>query len=231
MRGFFISIISSLAFMIFSVALLASNAYSEVRYVLPEGKPKLAGQALNIHFWGGVNQAKIVDLLSAIDNFNIDYPQAKTINLYINSGGGDMDAGWAGYMAIKSSRIPVRTINVATTDSAATLLYCASPERYVVNGATFLLHPAAIRFDSGDYKPDVLNRKIEYLKNLNHYFLKAYGECTNLDEKDIQQLLTAENFSKSVDDDEAVKIGLASKILTVEFPGAASAYIFDPEKE
>ncbi|PYE86823.1 ATP-dependent Clp protease proteolytic subunit [Phyllobacterium leguminum] len=210
--------------------LLAGSAHSEVRYVLPDGKANLSGQDINIHFSGNITNQKIVDLESAIDRFNIRQPEAKIINLYINSYGGDMEAAWTGYAAIKSSKIPIRTINEAVTDSAGTLLYCAATQRYVMNGATFLLHPAAASLGSGNYKPDAISREAEKLKNANNYFLKAYTGCSNLSENDIQQMLKSEYTSKTFGDTEAVKIGLASEVLSVEYPGAASAYIFDADK-
>ncbi|WP_273795024.1 ATP-dependent Clp protease proteolytic subunit [Brucella intermedia] len=210
------------------VLLQTGDAYAEVRYILPSAKSGFPGQEVNIHFSGAINQGKIVDLQSAIDKFNIEEPTAKVINLYINSSGGDMDSGWSGYLAIKSSRIPTRTIDVAKTDSAATLLYCASTQRYVMDGATFLLHPAAISSSpSQDAKPDEVNRKKMYLDNLNKYFLRVYRECTHLNESKIHQILSAEYFSKIVDDAEAIRIGLAKKILSVEYPPGASAYIYD----
>lgn len=223
MRKTFLSIVAC-------ASLFASNAHSELKYVLPDEKSTLSGQDINIHFWGAVSDEKIIDLESVIDKININYPQAKTINLYINSEGGSMDAGWAGYAAIKSSKIPIRTINEAKTDSSATLFYCASAQRYVMNGATFRLHPAAVSFNSGYYQPDDLARKEEYLKNLNDYFSKAYSECTNLNKNDIQKMLTTEYSSRTIGDAEAVKIGLANGILSVEYPSGASAYIFDPDK-
>ncbi|WP_188821164.1 ATP-dependent Clp protease proteolytic subunit [Brucella endophytica] len=211
-------------------SVLAHTALADVRYVLPHDNSKLSGQDVNVQFWGAINAAKIVDLETVIDKINLEYPEVHAINLYINSGGGDMDSGWVGYTAIKSSKIPIRAINVAKTDSAATLLFCGASQRYVMEGASFLLHPAAISLSSFDYKPDMLDRKVEYLKNLNKYFFKAYRGCTNLKEEDIRKMLSAEESSRSADDTEAIRIGLASKILTAEFPGGASAYILDPAR-
>jgi hypothetical protein len=68
--------------------IFAGNANAEVRYILPKEKSNLSGQDVNIHFSGTVNQTKIVDLESAIDKFNIDFPEAKAIISTAPAAGG-----------------------------------------------------------------------------------------------------------------------------------------------
>jgi ATP-dependent protease ClpP protease subunit len=96
-----------------------------------------------------------------------------------------------------------------------------------MSGARFVLHPAAELVKSEAIKPDALGRLSANLKAANDRIAKVYEGCTNLSQADIGKMLTAEYFSRNVGDAEAVKIGLANKILSVEYPGAASAYIFD----
>ncbi len=211
----------------FIVTFASGNGFASVRYVLPNSDLDIKNKDINVYFFGGINNNKIIDLINAIDKFNIEYPKASAINLYINSYGGSMDAGWAGYGAIKSSKIPVKTINISSTNSSATLLYCAAEQRYVMSSATFLLHPAAKSFTEGDYKPNEVDRQAEFLKNMNKYFFKAYSECTSLKTDEIHKVLSAEQFSRIISDEEAVKLNISSQVISSYFPAAASAYIYD----
>lgn len=61
----------------------------------------------------------------------------------------------------------------------------------------------------------------------NQMFSSTYKSCTNLSVDEISQTLKAEYFAKLLTADDAVKIGLAGKILDKKYPDATSAYIVD----
>ena len=74
---------------------------------------------IKIVYIGEVNGTKVAELMAGIDDINASYPAVKEISLYINSFGGDMEAGYIGGQAVRGSRIPIKTINAAMTGSAA----------------------------------------------------------------------------------------------------------------
>ncbi|VFS51958.1 ATP-dependent Clp protease proteolytic subunit [Budvicia aquatica] len=90
-----------------------------------------------ILYVGGVDEAKVVELISAIDEINIKYKNTRKIFLYINSSGGDMDSGYMAYEAVRNSTIPIVTVNASMTGSSATMMYCGAKERLMMSGAYF----------------------------------------------------------------------------------------------
>lgn len=46
--------------------------------------------------------------MAGIDDINASHPAVKEILLYINSIGGDMEAGYMGGQAVRGSRIPIK---------------------------------------------------------------------------------------------------------------------------
>jgi ATP-dependent Clp protease, protease subunit len=211
----------------FTYAFLICPVMAEMSSFIPEDKGKISDRDASIYFFGDINDKKVIELQSSIDTMIGNYPKLRHINLYISSLGGSMDAGWAGYWAVKNSPIPIRTINLSRIASAATLIYCAGAERSALPGTSFLLHPAFKSLQSDDYKPDVFERLQSDLALANQMFSTTYKSCTTLPVDEISQLLKAEYFAKRLTADEAVKIGLAGKILDKKYPDAASAYIVD----
>ncbi len=64
--------------------------------------------------------------MSVLDEINQRYVNAKELVISFSSDGGDMDAALSMYYAIKSSQIPVTTVNVSAVMSAATIPFCAA---------------------------------------------------------------------------------------------------------
>ncbi|KAB2715423.1 ATP-dependent Clp protease proteolytic subunit [Brucella intermedia] len=211
----------------FTYAFLIHPVMAEMSSFVPEDKAKISDRDASIYFFGEVNDKKVIELQSSIDTMIGNYPKLRHINLYISSLGGSMDAGWAGYWAVKNSPIPIRTINLSRIASAATLIYCGGAERSALPGTSFLLHPASKSVHSDDYKPDFFERMQADLALANQMFSSTYKSCTNLSVDEISQTLKAEYFAKLLTADDAVKIGLAGKILDKKYPDATSAYIVD----
>ncbi|MFC0229425.1 ATP-dependent Clp protease proteolytic subunit [Serratia aquatilis] len=165
-----------------------------------------------VNFTADVTPKSASELSSVIDEINVNYPKLKRILLYINSGGGDMDSGRLAYWSVKNSHIPITTVDVSMTASAATLFYCAADQRYALPGSHFILHPASISIPSGDAKPndvDIINRNI----NLgNEIFKGIYKKCTSLSDAEIKTILYSEQGSLSLNPQEAMKIKLTTNI-------------------
>ena len=70
------------------------------------------------------------------------------IDVFISSGGGDADAGFAIYDVIKFVKSPVRTISVGLTGSAATTVFLGARKenRFALPNARLLIHQPATSF-------------------------------------------------------------------------------------
>jgi|GEM_PF-7127353 len=60
--------------------------------------------------------------------------------VYIDSGGGDSDAGLVIYNSIKSIPILVTTVNVGSVGSAAVWMFCAGKRRFAMPNTSFIIH-------------------------------------------------------------------------------------------
>lgn len=187
-------------------------------------------RSAKIIYTGDVSDKKIVEMMVSIDDINANYPNVKEIALYINSFGGDMEAGYMGAQAIKGSKIPVKTINAAMTGSAATLIYCSGVRRETLSGATFLIHPAASQNMQKTYlkKNEIilLNRDIE---NASTMFIESYASCFNNYEKQINNALSSEDNRIYLRMPESIKYGIAQKQINGIPPSDIAFYISSSE--
>ena len=65
-------------------------------------------ESAKIVYIGKINGNKMAELMAGIDDINASHPAVKEILLYINSIGGDMEAGYMGGQAVRGSRIPIK---------------------------------------------------------------------------------------------------------------------------
>ncbi|MBB3218992.1 ATP-dependent Clp protease protease subunit [Ochrobactrum sp. RC6B] len=215
-------------FIIFN-SISAANANS--RKIGPEDNNKKDEVSIaKIYFSGSVNGEKVGELIQAIDDANINYRKLKRIYLYINSDGGDMDSGYAGYWAVKSSRTPVTTVNMGMVMSSASMIFCGADDRQSLKGGRFILHPASVSVGNAYVQPDQLQRKVQQLDGYNAMFRDVYKECTKLSEQEIADFLHAENQRRFMLPDEARQTGLIAKIADKIMDSSVSYFVTDTNK-
>jgi len=177
-----------------ALILAATPALADYRKTGPaDEKDHSTLSEAKVYFTGEVTAQKAAALFRALDDANISYPKLKHIYLYIDSYGGDMDSGYAAYWAIKSSRTPVTTVNLATVMSSATMMFCGGKERASMKGGRFILHPAAAGIELKWAQPDQLAALQKNVSEFNRMFADTYRECTNMNETEISHTLYSEN--------------------------------------
>ena len=186
---------------------------------------------IRIVYTGGIGTAGMTDLLSTLDKINLTYTNAQGIDLYLNSGGGDMDSGYMGYNAIRGSRIPVTTVNAAMVGSAASLLFCAGQSRQAFAGSWFILHPAAATVSGQqELKPDTLNRLSVLLSHYNGVFSSVYRACSRLNDQEIKDMLSAEYLRKDWSALQAQEAGFITDIV-IQPAQADAVWFIQPDKK
>jgi len=184
-----------------------------------------------IIFNGSIEADNSLELIESLEKLNHNYPALKDITLYINSYGGDMDSGYMLFQAVKSSAIPVVTVNLSMTASAATLMYCAAKQRLVMPAAMFLLHPASVENINRQYlKPDELARLKEMNDRSNQLFKSVYKKCTNLSDSETDALVYSESSSVLLNARQAVAKKMATGITDVLKQADISLTISDEKK-
>ncbi|MCZ4093606.1 ClpP family protease [Sinorhizobium psoraleae] len=181
---------------------------------------------VKIVYTGEVNEDKIAALASALDEINVKYKSAHDIYLYISSPGGKVDSGNVGYQVIRSSVVPVTTINLSMVGSAATMLYCAGQKRLVLDDTSFLLH-APTRWIQGELAAnDIINQQ-ESLATSHAELKTIYRTCTNLSDERIEEITYSEDTHVFAGVEKALSIGLATGTARNVEPADATWYIYD----
>lgn len=211
---------------IFFISLIIEPAEANTVFLKKSNIDEKQYATAKIMFEGEVNTENMMALITSLDEINLSYPSVKKIKLYINSEGGAVESGYSAYEAIKSSRIPVTTINLGQVSSAATLLYCGGKERLVFPSAFFLLHAP---YTTNNYGEDLKLNHIELLKNsvmqAADMLREVYEHCTSLQKEELDQLFFSEDFSISMKYDKAIKYGMATGKASSIAPADVGYYI------
>lgn len=178
-----------------------------------------------VYYSGNMTVKMTSNLIEAIDDINTK-DNVRKIYIYINSYGGDMDAGLMASSSIQSSRIPVTTVAMSTVGSSATLMLCAAKERKSLPDGSIYLHPSFIEYN-GDVRPSDIQALSKESNRFNKMFHRAYEKCTNISNEKIDEILYSESNRLTFTPDEAIKIGLISSIEDKIIDSALVYYITD----
>lgn len=214
MLKFYISLM--MAFLLTSIKIV--QAESDVLH-------QPTNEIAKIYYSADMKTSSISELIRIIDEIN-EEPEIKKIYLYINSYGGDMDAGLMASAAIKSSRIPVTTVAMSTVGSSATIMLCAATDRRSLSDGYIYFHPSFINF-SGDVRPNNIQEMNNEIKRFNNMFKKTYTECTSLNDDIINNILYSESNRVTYSPEEAKDIGLISVIDSKIIEAVKNFYITD----
>lgn len=140
------------------------------------------------------------DVLKAIEGANGD-----RLDVYINSGGGDISAGSEIYAALQAYPGQVFIHVVGYACSAASVIACAGHSDMVRTGL-FMYHNVSGGF-RGDYH--AMNKGAEILQVANRAIAAAYREKTGKSEKELLDAMDAETWMTAED---AVAMGFIDEI-------------------
>lgn len=169
---------------------LAANA--ELKKIPADYLENETAESAKIFYTAAVEPNLISELLFSIDDINIHYPHLKKIYLYLNSDGGDMDSGQIAYWAVKSSKIPISTINLSMVGSSATIIFCGAKERLSLPGGKFLLHASSLTGSEGLLRPDDIDNLKKESALYNQVFFDTYKQCTDYSDQEISRFLHSE---------------------------------------
>lgn len=133
----------------------------------------------------------------------------KPIKLFINSPGGDADAGFAIFDLVRFIKPDVKTICTGITASAAVIILLGAEKknRYSLTNARILIHQPStgIMGTAADIEIEA-SEILKFRDKINHLIAEETGQSIEKIEND-----TRRNFWMS--GEEALKYGLISKIV------------------
>lgn len=139
----------------------------------------------------------------------LDSENHSPINMYINSPGGVIYAGFAIYDTMKILKSPISTIAVGFSGSMGTVILTAGAKgrRYALPHATVHMHPAG--GGSKGYTEDV---RIAYLEQerLQNQLFYIIGKHSNHKQEEIEEMFRRDRFMNAA---EAKDYGLVDEVL------------------
>lgn len=158
----------------------------------------IVGDRLTAEYWGGVCAQDLVPQIAAI--------QASTINLRINSPGGDVFAAQAICAALKqhSARVVGHIDGVAA--SAATAIACACDEVVMAAGGLYMIHNAWT-FAMGNRND--LQKTVDLLEKVDGQLASQYTAKSGQTAEQVTAWMDAETWFTA---EEALANGFANSI-------------------
>ena len=168
-----------------------------------------------IFLTGEVDAESMGSLLKQLMFLNHESPDEE-ITLYINSPGGEVDSGFAVYDYIKVMPAPLRTVCVGLAASMGAILFLAAQKREMFPHSKIMIHdPAPGGGSLAGMKPAQLEDYLSSLKKVQKVLGDTIASATGQTRK---WVLTKTKKDTYFDADEALKYGLATKIITEKEP-------------
>ena len=140
----------------------------------------------------------------------------KTINVHINSYGGEVAEGLAIYNSLKNHSAKVKTYCDGFACSIASVIFMAGDERIMSNASLLMIHNAW-SFVQGN--ADQLRKQADDLDKITQASINAYMNHVSISESELKELLDNETW---LDCNEALQKGFATKITEVPDSDKAS---------
>ena len=145
-------------------------------------------------------------IIKEIVNLDVD-----TINVYINSYGGEVAEALAIYSALKRHSASVHTFCDGFACSAATIIFCAGDVRTMGSIAVMMIHNCMSYL--GYANSEEMRKAAEDNDKINQSSINAYLAVTNLSEDVIRELMDNATWMTA---EECLKYGFATEIADLE---------------
>ena len=145
-------------------------------------------------------------IIQEINGLDVD-----TINVYINSYGGEVAEALAIYSALKRHSASVHTFCDGFACSAATIIFCAGDVRTMGSIAVMMIHNCMSYL--GYANSEEMRKAAENNDKINQSSIEAYKKVSNLSEDRIKELMSAETWLTA---QECLDYGFATEIADAE---------------
>lgn len=140
-----------------------------------------------------------------------------TIDVYINSYGGEVAEGLAIYNQLRRHRAKIRTVVDGFACSAASVVFMAGDERAMSNASLLMIHNAWM-LAMGDQNG--LRKDADDLEVINAATIQAYLNHVNISEDELKEMMDAETWISAAD---ALEMGFATAVVNPATTDKAAA--------
>ena len=145
-------------------------------------------------------------IIKEINDLNVS-----TINVYINSYGGEVAEALAIYTALKRHSASVHTYCDGFACSAATIIFCAGDVRTMGSIALMMIHNCMSYI--GYANSEELRKAAEDNDKINQASIEAYKKVSNLSEDQIKAMMSVETWLTAK---ECLDYGFATEIADMD---------------
>lgn len=139
-----------------------------------------------------------------------------TINVYINSYGGEVTEGLAIYSALKRHKAKVKTYTDGFACSIASVIFMAGDERIMSNASLLMIHNA---WTCKTGNANDLRAEANALEKITQASIKAYMSHVSISEDELKTLLDQDTWLLP---EEALEMGFATSIVADSVNNKAS---------
>lgn len=152
--------------------------------------------------WEELGDVSAYNLSKQIEGLDVD-----TINVHINSYGGEVAEGLAIYNSLKRHKAKVKTYCDGFACSIASVIFMAGYERIMSKASLLMIHNA---WTSTMGNANELRKTAEDLDKITSASVNAYMESVNISEEELRELLDNESW---LDYNEAIEKGFATSVV------------------
>lgn len=153
-------------------------------------------------FLGDDGSRSAMDIKQAIDGLDVD-----TINVYINSYGGEVAEALAIYSSLQRHKAQIHTYCDGFACSAATIIFCAGDVRTMGSIALIMIHNCMSYL--GYANSEEMRKAAEDNDKINQSSIEAYKKVSSLSEDEIKDMMNAETWLTA---QECLNYGFATEI-------------------
>lgn len=153
-------------------------------------------------WWGDDGSRSAMDIKQAIDGLDVD-----TINVYINSYGGEVAEALAIYSSLQRHKAQIHTFCDGFACSAATIIFCAGDVRTMGSIALMMIHNCMSYL--GYANSEEMRKAAEDNDKINQSSIEAYKKVSSLSEDEIKDMMNAETWLTA---QECLNYGFATEI-------------------
>ncbi len=157
------------------------------------------------------NDVSAYSLAQEIKDLEVD-----TINVYINSYGGEVAEGLAIYNSLKRHKAKVKTFCDGFACSAASIIFSAGDERLMCESSFLMIHNAT-QWVAGT--SEELHKQADDLEKINQSIIDIYVSLTKLSEEEVKDKM---NYETWITPDEALDWGFAHGVVNMTESKVAS---------
>ena len=154
-------------------------------------------------FWGSEDDVITREFIKDLNN----HPNAKRINVYINSGGGEVFAAVAIAQQLQKHKAEVHTYVDGMAASAATIIAMAGDVRHMSRSSLYMIHlpSSSVRGNKHD-----MAKGIEVLEKVEEVIKMTYATKCKVEDEKLTELLDHETWLTA---NEALEYGFIDDIL------------------